>query len=240
MNKFKLSMLCIGFLAATYSAFAQVTVLWNFSDGTGAYASGTPDNFQVSVFTIGNSLGTVNSPISSTSASSGYASASGTNNLGNAQAGGAFSATTSGYFQFTITPNASYRFAVSDFDFGVRSTSTGAQFYDLRASTDNFATSTSVTTGSIATNSSWSYKDNTFTSFVSTAIGQTVTFRLYAFGNSGSPSNNTVTTRLDDISLTVSTIFTAPNSAVPEPASFGLLAGLMVFAGVASRRGRRV
>lgn len=215
-------------LILTLSAAAQAaTIGWNFSDGNAVYDTGTPANFSLTAITIGNTLGTVSIPVTNASTSN-YGGASGTYNIGNAVKIGALDTSTSSYYEITFTPDPSYTLTISDFDFGARSTSTGPQAYALRTSQDAYATN--IFTGSIANNSVWVLKDNTFSAI--TASGP-ITLRLYTYGGTGSPTNNAINNRLDDISITVTATPVAP--VVPVPASAAGGVALLALSAVAHR-----
>jgi hypothetical protein len=173
-------------------------VTWNFT--TAAPSSGTPvANLTVSNMTVVNSNGSP-AMISATSPSSGYTGASGANNAGASTVNGAsLSVSGSSYFQFTLTPAAGYYVALDELSFGTRSTGTGPTTYALRSSKDNYASN--IATGSIATNSTWSLKTNSF-SAVYSATGTAITYRLYGYGGSGAQSG-TVVWRIDDVILSL-------------------------------------
>ena len=219
MKQKSITLAVIAFTVLGASLGQAATIIWNFTGATTGASSGTPVNFSVSAMSIGNSLGAIAAPINSTSASSGYVGVSGTNNIGNAQRTGALNtgASGSGYLEFTIVPDAGYAISLTNFDFGVRSTSTGAQAYTLRSSADAYATD--IFSGTIANNGTWSLKDNTFTAFNSTVDGGSVTFRLFGHGGTGSPASGTINTRFDDFTVELNAV------AIPEP-SRAILLGL--------------
>jgi hypothetical protein len=212
-----------------------VTANWNFGTST---AVSTPTivngeaGFSVGGFSIGNALGTVANPISTTSASAGYTGASGQFNIGNVFRTGALNtnANGSGYFEFTVTTDNTKTAQISSFNFGARSTPTGPQAFALRSSKDGY--SSNIFTASVANNSTWSLKTNASLNFALNA-NETVQFRLYGYSGTGSPGTGTVNGRIDDVSVGFNV------SAVPEPTS-GLLVGIATLAFAAFRRNRRV
>jgi hypothetical protein len=193
-------------------------ITFNFTDLDANADTGTPvSNLAVGPITIGNSLGTVSAPVNTTSASSGYTGASGTGNIGNAVRIGALDTSTSSFYSIVFTPDSGFAVSLSDFDFGTRSTATGPQAYVVRTSIDGFAAD--VTTGTIANNSSWAFKDNSLTTATG-AIGTPVEVRLYTYNGAGSAQSGTQNNRLDDISIAVSATSEAPT---PEPGSAAIL-----------------
>jgi hypothetical protein len=206
--------LAIGTVVVATNAMGA-TIGWNFSDDNATYDTGTPVNFTIGSFSIGNTLGTVSDPVNSTSASSGYTGSTGTGNIGNAVRTGALSKTSGGsaYYEISFTPTAGYQLQITDFDFGTRSTGTGPQSFSLFSSIDAYGVA--LMSGSITNNSSWAYKDNT--AFTLTAAANTpVTLRLYVYGGSGSPGSSTINHRLDDIKITVTAnpVATGNNTAI--------------------------
>jgi hypothetical protein len=202
---------------------------WNFSDDNATFDLGMPVNFTISDFSIGNTFGTVADPVNPSSNSNGtngtYPGASGTGNIGNAVNIGALNAATSAFYSVTFTPAAGFSIQLLDLDFGTRSTGTGPQGYALRSNVDGFATD--ILTGTIANDSLWSFKDNTFGIFTG-PLGVAVEFRLYTFGGAGGPTMNTENNRLDDISISV--------DAVPEPSAALALVGGVGLIGLLRRR----
>lgn len=193
---------------------AQVVMNYAFTGNSTAPTSGSPSNFSISDFSIGNSFGSVSAPVTASSASN-YTGASGSSNFGNAFRIGALNTSSggSGFFEFTITPSAGYTVSLSQFDFGVRSTTTGAQTLALRSSSDTY--SSDLFSVAVVNNSSWSLKTNSV-SFQS-ANDSAVTFRLFGYGGTGSPTSGTINTRIDDVSLTITA------TAVPEPSTWAFI-----------------
>ncbi|MBL7984262.1 MAG: hypothetical protein JNM91_04655, partial [Flavobacteriales bacterium] len=169
----------------------------NWDMATAAPNANTISNTTIGDISVGNNNGTT-TLITSTSASSGYTGATGTNNAGAAAFTGALNTATSTYFEFTLTPNAGTIFTLNGLSFGTRSTGTGAQAYTVRTSADGFVAN--VATGSIANNSVWSLKSNTGLS-VASLNGQPLTVRIYGHNGSGSPSANTANWRIDDLNV---------------------------------------
>ena len=190
---------------------SKQTLNWNFTDGDATFDSGSPANFTVSDLTAGNStLG-----INSTSPSTGYTGASGTNNAAVSAVSGALSVSTSTYYSFTLTPGSGFAINATEFSFGSRSTASGPVALTLRSSADNFA---SDLDSSVAPNdSSWNLYDFTFD--ITGALDTPVEFRLYGSGGTSTASN----WRTDDLN------FTAQAAAVPEPATWMLMGvGLLI------------
>jgi hypothetical protein len=224
----------IGVLLFLSSKVHADTIVWNFGDDDAIFDTGTPNHFSVSAFSIGNSFGTVTDPVNSTSASTTYAGASGTGNIGNACRVGPFNATTSAYYQVTLTPDSGYSLNVSDFDFGVRSTGTGPGNYTLYSSIDAFATAgTSIANASITTaGTPWAFKDNTLTS---TPTGTSaITLRLYVYNGAGSAVSGQENNRLDDIKISAAATLLPPST--PSPSAIG--GGLALFGCIALGRWR--
>ncbi len=209
------------------------TLTWNFTDQNGVFDGGTHNNFSLTAWAIGNSLGSVGAPFSATSPSTGYAGSTGSGNIGNAVRLGTIDPATSSYFTITLTPDAGYSLTISDLDFGTRSTNTGPQSYSLRYSTNGFSSSTQLTTGTIANDSVWTLKNNTFTA---ATVNTAVILRIYVGDGTGTPSSGTITSRLDDIKLVATANLLPP--AVPTPSAAG--GGLALFACIALGRWRFV
>ncbi len=192
----RIILFCLFVIASTFGK-AQ-SIVWNFSDGT-ANPANTIANLSSSVLTQGNNNGTTTF-ITSTSASSGYVGATGTNNAGLAARVGALNTAAVGspYIEFTLTPASGYFINLTGINFGVRSTSTGPQAYTLRSNLDAY--STDIVTGTITNNSSWSLKSNAGLNVVGT-LNTPVIFRLYGYNGAGSPGVNTANFRFDDITV---------------------------------------
>jgi hypothetical protein len=216
-------------------AAAQEVVTYGYNFGipgslTAAPTSGSSALVSPGSFAIGNPLGSVPIPVTATSISGGYPGASGGGNIGNAVRVGPLDPATSSYFEVTFSPVGGSALTLTDFDFGARSTSTGARAFAIRSSLDNYATS--LATGAIPSDSSWNYYNNTLVPVVALP-GTPLTLRVYAYDGAGMPSPGTVNTRLDDVS--VSFVVTP----VPEPATvLGVAAAGLGLAALA-RRGRR-
>jgi hypothetical protein len=221
-------------LATGTSAYAQVTLTWAFSGFNANPTNGTVLNFSVSAMSTGNPNGTNVSPLNATSPSTAaYAGASGTVNISNTFSDGALvtGANGSGYIEFTATPAAGYSIKISDYDFGVRSTSVGAQTYSLRSNADSYTTD--IVTGSITADAQWRYTDTSFAA-ITYAPNAAVIFRLYGYGGSGASVSST-NTRFDDITVVLTAV------AIPEPATYGALLALAVLVkGAVARRRRQV
>ena len=182
-----LAVIATAFSSAVTQA-QSVNVGWNFTDLNATFDTGTPANFAVGNMSIANSWGTVTTPISAVSISSGYSGATGGGNIGNAVHNEAFSTSTSPYFTATFTPSSGYSLQVTRFDFGMRSTSTGATAYALYSSVDNYTTA--IFTGTNANNSVWTLKTNpAFT--LNGVVDTPVTLRLYTYGGGATAGSGT-------------------------------------------------
>ncbi|MER3471925.1 MAG: hypothetical protein C4330_11550, partial [Chitinophagaceae bacterium] len=168
-------------------------------------STNTTSNLTVSAVSIGNSNGTVSSPINSSAASTGYAGASGQMNIGNAARIGSLDVTPStgsAYFEFTLTPASGYTVSLSAISFGSRSTLTGPVSYSIRTNLDNYNTDYALETQAIPPTSTWVLKTPTLTTITS-GVGTSVTVRIYGFGGSGNAGAGTINWRIDDLALTV-------------------------------------
>lgn len=165
-----------------------------FTFATAAVTSGTPANLTISNLSSANNGGTV-TMISSSTPSSGYTGASGTNNAGAAAVSGALNTSTSTYFEFTLTPTSGYYVTLTSISFGSRCTGTGPTNYAVRSSADGY--STNVATGTLTTNSTWALYNPTVTS-TSSLGSAAITFRIYGYSGTG---NTTIVWRIDDLSL---------------------------------------
>lgn len=197
----------------TVSTVVPSSITWNFTAG-GAPSSALPTGVTGGTLTQGNNFGTT-TMVTTTSASSGYAGASGSGNAGLTARIGALNKATDGsaYYQFTFTPPAGSQLYFSSLGFGSRSTSTGPQAYALFTSVDNYTTP--IASGTMTANSAWVYHTPAFTATTG-EVGAAVTFRLYGYnGGPNSPGSGTANWRIDDLSLSVAV------EAVPPPSGFG-------------------
>ena len=236
---------CLGFFVAltmfsglASRAEAQTNFLYSFTgNATGNPTSGTSANVNAGAFSIGNPLGTVTTPINSTSPSSGYTtasgvSASGGNNIGNATKTGALSISSSSYFAFTLTPSAGLAVQLTGLNFGERSTGTGALTFAIYSSEDNFTTAIGNPV-TVLNNSTYAAYNFGTLNFTSASADSAITFRLYAYGGTGTATNNTITTRLDDITVIADGV-----TPVPEPATF--LGGFLMIGALGWNQRRRL
>ncbi len=207
--------------AVNVNAQTAVALNWNFTAGTGACATTPPTGLTAGSFTIGNSFGTVATPISTSTGSTGYTGASGTYNIGNASRIGILKLDTSAYIQVVITPDAANYFTFSGISFGTRSTSTGPQAYTVRTSLDNYATD--VASSTITNNSTWALKSNTFSTAVVGAAGVVFTIRIYGYNGTGNASSGTINWKIDDINIsgTLTPANTPLLSTTPSSLAFG-------------------
>lgn len=122
---------------------------------------------------------------------------------------------------------------LTSFNFAARSTSTGAQAFELRTSANDYGSSLFSGSVAVGNNSQWSVSNTTIVSSSMATFSSMTTFRLYGFNGTGSPTNNGINTRFDDITLSVSA------SAIPEPSTYAAIFGGAALAGAAVVRRRR-
>jgi hypothetical protein len=172
---------------------------WNF---TNAGISSTPiTGLTISEISRGNNNGTSNTLLNSTSASN-ISGTSGGNNAGVAARTGALNTGVdqSAYFEFTLTPGTDYSAQLTSITFASRSTSTGPQAYAVRSSADGYVAN--IGSGTISNNASWAFTTAAIDP-LNNGLGEEITFRIYGFSGTGSPSANTTNWRIDDLKLDV-------------------------------------
>jgi hypothetical protein len=199
---------CVGLYPNVYFDFAAAT-----ASVPAAHTTNTISNLVPGTLTRGNNNGTTNGIFNSTSASSGYAGASGTVNAGAAARTGALNLTAgsgSAYFEFSLDADQGYTLTITEITFGTRSTSTGPQAIALRSSADGYISD--IATVSLVTGS-WVKKSMLLSNFT-TIPGSNVTYRLYGYNGTGSASTNTTNWRIDDLNIYGYTTFAPPSSIV--------------------------
>lgn len=225
-----LSLVLFGLLA-TLSRATIIDIYWNFGSGTGAPLS-LSANVTVPVDLFGCNEEPGNNPLfNAVNSSFGYTGlqgpASGIRNASIAVVGGALDPVTSTYFEFTVAPATGYSLLATNLQVGTWSSANGPQTLTLLASTDSFATFTTLgsTTG-LPTTSTWTLV--TLSSFTySAATDVPITFRLY--GSDGLGGSMTSNWRIDDLSLGI--------VAVPEPSTYATLGvGVLLLGARALRR----
>lgn len=220
------------FSLAALAAHATPTIYWNFMGGNGT-PTNVPSNMTVTDL-FGNNEQPGNNPLfDSVSQSGGYSGvngpASGIHNASIGIVSGALSVATSTYFEFTVTPTASYTLTATDLQFGSFSTLKGPTQLTFLASTDGFATSTNLGSAAVLNNSTWALV--TLPSFAYTAATDTpITFRIY--GSNGIGGVVASNWRIDDVSLGIT-------AAVPEPATYASLLIGVGLLGVRALRRRK-
>lgn len=207
------------------AAQAQVDIGFTFGTGgptqtpTLSSTSGTPVNFSVSAFSIGQTFATISgsNPENGT-VSTGYVnpigggSPSGTFNYDLISKDGAYASGTSSYYSVTVTPSPGFKVRFTDFDFGAFRTSTGAANWLLAWSSDSFGTPLVASTA-MPQAGPWTLASSSPSAATSLTAGSPVEFRLYMFGGSGA-TGTTASVRIDDLNLQV--------AAVPEASDCAL------------------
>jgi hypothetical protein len=197
--------------------------LFSWDGSSATVTSGSDANITVADLTRVNAGGNLTGSSSPASPGSG-----GSYFMAAAQAG-ALSTSSSTYFQIILTPTAGNEIRLNSISLYSRSTSTGPALISIFSSMDNYAAAFGSAT--VANDSNWSsllsFNGNSTTT---SALNSPVTFRIYASGGSSSSGGNW---RVDDIGLNV--------TAVPEPASMGLICavGLLALGGWNFWRERR-
>jgi DNA/RNA endonuclease G (NUC1) len=216
-------------LSVNVTAAPDVTT-FSFTAGNATATSSSSAQVPVAGCTaaIGNSFGTVSTPIVTTSASSSYTGATGTYNIGNAvnvTGNTTFNSSTSPYISFTLTPNAGYAINLTGISFGSRGTATGPGSYTVSTSVGGFGSA--IGSGTLVANSSWASYTTSIAS-VTGAAGTAITVRIYGYGGTGSPSSNTINWKLDDIKFTYTTTAScsgAPTAVSATPSATTLCSG---------------
>jgi hypothetical protein len=178
-------------------------VCWNFD--TEAPASNGVPNVTAGAVSRGN--GGTSSLLTGSSASGGYAGASGGSNAVAYATGGPLNTNVSAYFQFTLTPGAGSVLNLTKLSFGVRSTATGPQAFSVRSSLDCYGSD--LAGGEVVPDSNWALKSVAPLS-QSSAAGDSVTFRIYGYNGTEKVQN----WRIDDLVLEVFAVVQFPSGSV--------------------------
>ena len=182
--------------ASTSSTSGQA--LWNFT-ATAAVSSNS-SGLTISNISVGNSNNPATSYLDNVQPSTGYTGATGGNAVAMAEGGGGLSTANGGsvYFEFTITPQSGYWFALNSIGFGSRSSNGngGPTAFALRTSVDNYATS--VYTGALTANSAWDYISFGINSALANS-SSAITYRIY--GYNGANNTSSINWRIDDLLL---------------------------------------
>ncbi len=191
-------------------------VVWNFDTPSASPSSFTTTNLVISDVIRGNNNNGTSSSFPTTSPilfdnsspSNTYSGFSAGTNIGAATRDGALNLAANGsaYFEFTLTPAVNFTSTLNAIQFGLRSTGTGPKSYSIRSSLDNYASN--IANATTLANSTWDLKTPTLTATQS-ALGTSVTYRIYGFDGSGA-SANIATWRIDDVKLTVNIIRSPP------------------------------
>jgi hypothetical protein len=222
-------------LTSGFSVKAGLTnaIYWNFSAGGASPTSNSFGGLTVSSLSQSNSGASVtllnaSSPSSGYSTAAGFAASGGTNAEIVARVGALnMGASGSAYFAFNLSLSAAstLSYDVTNISLGSRSTGTGPQLLSLYDSSDGFASSSLLSSVSVAANSTWAGVSFNDLSVSIPNDSSTVSFRIYGSNGTGSNSSS-VNWRIDDLGVALS-----PVSSVPEPstADLSILGGLFCF-----------
>jgi hypothetical protein len=182
----KLCLISFAFIAFLIpNSFAQTLAQWNFDVNT--TATTIPANATVS--TAAWSLGTMSYPAGRTGGT-----------IDNSLSTTGFNAAIinpNKYLQFTITPNANYAMVLNAISFYDQKSGTGPTSWVMRSSLDTYASDLNSPSPT-ATQTPFSTTPNTVSLGINFQnISTPVTFRIYAYGASGS----TGTWRVDDLTI---------------------------------------
>lgn len=128
------------------------------------------------------------------------------------------------YFEFTLTPNAGHEFSITTLSFGYRATSTGPTAFAVRSSSDSYAAN--LASGALIGDSTW--RPSGTQSITLSGLNTSTTIRIFGSGASSSLG----TFRIDDVTVAGSV------AAIPEPATYVAIVGVVTLVGVAIRRRR--
>lgn len=131
------------------------------------------------------------------------------------------------YFEFTVTPETGYELSAASLAFGYRATTSGPTAFAVRSSVDAFASN--LASGTFLADAAW-HSTGTL-ALALTPLDVATTFRIYGSG----ASSGLGTLRVDDVTLAGS----VGAAAVPEPSTWGAMAGIVALAGAAWRRRRK-
>lgn len=139
------------------------------------------------------------------------------------------------FYGFSIATDAGQQLTVSNLSFRERRSATGIRNFEIRSSTDGFATFNSQFVGTVPDDVL--FRDQSIALLGLVNLQGTVDFRIYGYAAEASTGtwrlvNHTVTG-----GLTLDGVF-SPAIAVPEPSSFALL-GLICGVGACRARRRR-
>ena len=133
------------------------------------------------------------------------------------------------YFSFTVTPTSGYELSLTSISFNYLSSSTGPNSYSLASSVDSYGTP--LASGSLTQAPPTVHSSDWHTNSPSIALAATspTTIRLSASGASSASG----VVRVDRVTINGTV------TAVPEPSTYGAMAGVLALAWAVVRRRRR-
>jgi hypothetical protein len=134
------------------------------------------------------------------------------------------------FFQVSLSLDSlsSVAYSFTNISLGSRATATGPQLVSLYSSTDGSSYSAVGSGVALANTGTWAALAFNNLS-ISLNPGDSIYFRIYGSGGSGSPSSGTVNWRIDDLAIALVTVEPVPEPSTLALATLGGVACLFAF-----------